>query len=330
MSWKRQYSIAMAAGILIGSIIALMIGNKLTAILAATVAAGITTWICSLDWIRIGEFIQRLVNKMNFQGAGLSLGEFFEPLIIIVKRAGQRISKEIPAEFKKSLVFRKNLASYLLLFLLGVVDLWIVIIWLVQVKNVTVSGFVMIFAAVVSTVCIAVSIILGVIGVAFGCFVFCYLLFAKDGMKYDDTIIPAKDSSDHVLFGWIVAAENDNRSALSSMLYMLWIRSINAIKILIFPFVFVLWGFVYLASYRTVLSSYLAMILTAIHISISYYSHWLAWTNTNFWLATAVVVMGGLWLGRYVEKRTNLNLLARPWPKIKFFEHLPKNVSTPA
>ena len=114
----------------------------------------------------------------------------------------------------------------------------------------------------------------------------------------------------------------DNRGALASVLYVLIIRTINALKIIAFSFVFAFWGLFALASYKTVLSIAGAVILTGIHTGIWCYYNWIAWSNINFWLATVVVMMIGGWLGRCIEHRTDFIFTA--WPTIKFLEHLPK------
>ena len=66
---KWKYSISIVLGILMASVVALFMGNAITAVLAGVLTAGITSWIASLNWAGAEKFSGELACKMSAAGA---------------------------------------------------------------------------------------------------------------------------------------------------------------------------------------------------------------------------------------------------------------------
>jgi hypothetical protein len=81
---------------------------------------------------------------------------------------------------------------------------------------------------------------------------------------------------------------------------MFWIRTGNALRIMAYPLVLVVWGSIALANNKTGLSAICAMILSGAHLLASYLYGGLSAVNPNFWLSFVIAIGVGAIAGRKI------------------------------
>lgn len=300
---KNQYSVSIVMGILVGAVVALLVGNTTTAILAGIITAGIATWFGSLQWERAREFATMVAKEVSVvEGAmdvfiftlntmrGIKtyisqLGRGALWILLVIPRMVFALATEVNAR-------KTAMAVFVPLFILVPYSL---LIFFVEDQN---NKMVDIF--LYATMTISALLVL-----VFTSVILTALLlsgpFTSHNMTEEDLMGDEPvDKFFRFMFGWFGQMILDNRGALTVTVYMLCIRTGNALRILAYPLVLIPWGFIALANNKTGIAALSAMALSGAHLSIAYLVGGINADNLNFWLSLAVAMMAGVIIGKKI------------------------------
>lgn len=296
---KNQYSVSIAMGILAGAVVALVVGNSTTAILAGVITAGIAAWVGSLQWSKAREFSDKVAKKMDIsflQGVFTSICTRMVWILLTPQR--------LAIEFYNSVESRKA-------FLCGMVAIIIPITLMIIIFLITPRAYL--------KATHPLYIILGIVPFAAS--------LSSVGMlwqKYqNDLILGIEIRKDTGCYDfsecWFWEVIDDCRyGALVATTRMLYIRTGNALRIIAYPLILMPWGFVALANNKTGIAALSAMALSGIHLSTAYFVGGIDAGNINFWLSLVVTMMAGVAIGKKIGEVREESLKISPLPAIRF------------
>ena len=300
----NKYSVSIIAGILFGLLIALLFGNCLTSVLSGTIVAFATTWVMSLNWS--WSSIKKIINifpVINF--------DFIEKTGITAKNNIVILGKKLKLIFQQI----KKPAEWRILICGLVLVLLAVFLLLIYCKSLLVLGSyyglylpLVMFWFLVEGMCTWLGIYYGSTLIKVGIF----------GSSPNDKSLYFSSFQN-----WYLSIYYDNRRTLLSIIYMLFIRTVNALKLLIciIPmfFIFLVWAFVKLSTIKTYGCAFCSGILMAIHLTVCYRYEWIDFANINFWQLALIITIVGWLTGKYlIQKEVEFK-----FPKIHWLEHLP-------
>lgn len=297
---KNQYAVSIMAvsiaiGILVGAMVALMIGNTTTAILGGVVSAGSTAWISSLQWSGARKFATDVADEINVRKHLQDIADLGGRIII---GTGKAVKWLLLAPIKLAIALATDVNARKTV--LG--TLIMLAIWIFSVK--LAPFFVLLLPA---TIGVAVVIL---------------------GSTLKNGPITLEEAKEEIqegnlgwfydfCFSWLNQLIIDDRGAIAAIARMLYIRTGNVLRILAYPFVLAIWGAVALANNKTGASALSAMILSGLHLAIAHLAGGIDMANANFWLSLAVAMGLGIALGRKVSAMRE-SATRRPLPSIKF------------
>lgn len=77
---KNQYSESIVIGLLAGAVVALIVGNSTTAILAGVITAGIAAWVGSLQWGKAREFAVSVADRIDVKEMTSAIANFLSSI----------------------------------------------------------------------------------------------------------------------------------------------------------------------------------------------------------------------------------------------------------
>lgn len=316
---KNQYAISIVMGILMGAMIALLIGNTTTAILAGVVSAGFTAWVGSLQWSKAKEFAidMSIAGKMDIANNIRNVKSAIDWMKNIIPVVGRTMKWILLAISKLAIALATDVNARKR-FLAGLAILAIFIFNVYLIRFLGASG------EVASTIGLLLLIPM-VLPTMASLAVFIRICTASEFQ------IKRLDADCYYflffLFGWFYQIMEDTRGAVSAIVWMLYIRTGNALKILTYPFIFAIWGMVALANNKTGASALAAMILSGMHLTIAHLAGGINTANANFWLSLVVAMGLGVAVGRKVSSMREPAAHQWPLPSIKLRDqvefHLP-------
>lgn len=110
-------------------------------------------------------------------------------------------------------------------------------------------------------------------------------------LKYDTT-------NDFV--SWIADGQGDGRAPLRSVLYMLKIRSLNAVRMVVWPVLCLVWAVRYLVNSNTRACVFSTVLLSGAYLGFSYFYGGISPANINFQLSLAIALIFGVIIGRKI------------------------------
>lgn len=303
---KNQYAISIVMGILMGAMIALLIGNTTTAILAGVVSAGFTAWVGSLQWSKAKEFAidMSIAGKMDIANNIRNVKSAIDWMKNIIPVVGRTMKWILLAISKLAIALATDVNARKR-FLAGLAMLAIFIFNVYLILFLGASG------KVASTIGLLLLIPMALPTMA------SLAVFVRICTASEFQIKRLDADVGYFLFGWFYQIMEDTRGAVSAIVWMLYIRTGNALKILTYPFIFAIWGMVALANNKTGASALAAMILSGMHLSVAYFAGGIDTGSANFWLSLVVAMGLGVALGRRVSAMRE-PAAHRPLPSIKF------------
>lgn len=281
---NARYALSICSGIIMGAIIALVVGNTITAVLSGLITAGVTAWIGSLQWEKAKEVtsdVAKWLGRSSYTAAQGTLkvaqktphaiGATIWSLCSIIKEAGTAVL--VDTKTQKAVMGLLTIPV-----LLVPVAYLFTFLWLADV--VMRDG--MIVATLVSVIILAVVVV--VLGIT-----------AIIADEYDTAAIFLTDWLEQMVF-------DDEHGVFMATARMLYFRTGNALMILAFPFILIPWLLVALANNKTGASALVAMTLSGIHLAVAYFVGGIDTANANFWLSLSVALGVGAVVGRKVQR----------------------------
>jgi len=345
---KYQYAVVIVLAVLFGAFITLWVGNTLTGVLSGVLMALAVSGLGSLKWEiglvqsvackaqAIAQFDYALffgrTRNMSRQflhavGKGMSwffrvgLYWFFKGLYCLTIGAGIFMARD----FVKKPDMRK--CWYYTVFS-ALVATGTGVLWGFYFDLLCLAPGAVIFANVIGVCFFFYFVVLSVGTVVLGLCVLFFLVygyvagakwaFVKKGIEpVSDS--PSKNAVADFLFSWWELGEKDNRPPFKSVLYMLKVRTLNALKFYAWVFLMLFYLPMKLFTFKTGAAMITAAVLSAIHLGVSYTFGWIAAGNVNFWLLCAVCMAVGAVAGMKIHalKKFEVKL-----PTITWLEHL--------
>lgn len=304
---KNQYMISIVTGIIVGAIVALMIGST-TAILAGIISAGAGAWLGSLQWSRAKGFAIDVADELGFAGEEMAhwasekisrTGKTLKWLLLAMKR--------LVVVFVTDVNTRKTVLAGLTVCIIPILP--------------TIFLFKLIFKPEITEITLyALILFVSLIPITINLWDVVFQIWKgriKDGVNADVLIkVRRLNPQNSFSFDWFYQIMEDDRGAIIAIARMLWIRTGNALKIIVYPCVLALWGVVALANNKTGASALSAMTLSGLHLAIAHLAGGIDINNINFWLSLAIAIGAGVVLGKKVHAMREP--VARPLPSIKF------------
>jgi len=311
---KWQYSLAVVIAFLSGALLGLSIGNMLTSVLAGTTLAGIMAWIFSVRWesfdMRSNELSERMSIKGAWSGMGAFMFEFvswFGRLVWVFAKVAFAILAAVPYFLFSSDKKRRAVLGFMLS--VGLVA----VLWM---NMSVISELHFRMYALLMLAFVATTLTLLAFGLMTAIFLSSIIHKTYRDINYGKKP-SSEDRSDSIarpgafLFDWLEEFMDSKNGTFYAFVDLVVIRTMNAIRMIAFPFVFVVWGMYVLATKKTGLSALCAkktglsalcaMGLSFAHLSVSHAYGGIVATNPNFWLLLLIGVGAGVWLGRKIH-----------------------------
>jgi len=303
---KYQYSVGITFGVLAGGLSSLFVTVASTAIYVGIIIAGLTSWVISLDWSLAKKFHGQVVEKLSVEVGGLA--EIFGKAIRFVLGilgcfcyVFVSLVVFLPRNLYKEKELRKLLFGSFFTFIIAMgVSIWywnLAFGYVPTQKLLNPTPVISVFMGVTAVAWI-VSLILAVMFLVLCGFVFCICCAFKPQKEASKS--SKRSSGELFVIGWLEELALDDGNIVVSLYRMFKIRTGNALRLLLYPLVLVVWGFYALANNKTGLCSLSSMFLTGIYLTLSRYLGWLSDSNLNFWLLLVITIGVGWQLGKKI------------------------------
>ena len=305
MKGKSGYSLAIVLGIALGAFTALWIGNTWTGVLSGMLSSGILAWIFASDWSKAGEVSLKLASKISAENIETAVVSGCGSLAGWVSSVPLKFS----AWLKKfdSLRHRKKVLAKWFIFLAVVLSFSFVMFGALLAMSLSDKSEGHLIAKTFECY-FAMSIFCSMILTGIAC-----LLALIDVPDCIRSWRKCRGNNFECLWYREMIADR-HRGAFASLFHILWVRTGNVLKIIIFLLFWFPCAFLWLATRKTGACSLSAMVLSGVHLG---YSHWLGgginYANLNFWLAFAIAAITGLWIGKWIYRYKGDWKI--PWPK---------------
>lgn len=305
---KFRYASSIGMGVLVGTIIALFVGNTTTAILCGVISAGLTTWLGSLQWSRAKKFATDVADRMDVAvlASGMKntipgIGKAILWLLSAMKKLAIALATNVN--------IRKTVLAGLVILAISFLSLFFVLttettpgVFLIIIFPLWLSALALAVISVIAVTIIWTSSILAPLTPE----------KAKQMRLYF-----LRHDKDSFLKNWFFQIIEDDYGSIAAIARMLYIRTGNALRILAYPLVLAGWGMTALANNKTGASALSAMILSSAHLALSHAIGDIDQANANFWLSLIVAMGLGATIGRKIYKMKESNEI-NSLPSIKF------------
>ncbi|OHA81529.1 MAG: hypothetical protein A2675_03620 [Candidatus Yonathbacteria bacterium RIFCSPHIGHO2_01_FULL_51_10] len=281
---KWWHGLAIAVAFMSGSAFGLLIGDTWSAVLSGVALAGSMAWILTLDWTLFHLRFNELSARMSVAGAGKAMGGFLFAL--------GKFIWSVPYSLVVNAAYRRLLVA--LAFLVGLVMIqwmiWVPILNLLQ--EAEGRGNFLSLTLSLGLLLLSPSFLAFVIAGA--------IVFIASPRAYrhtPDNSMAGHDPFGRFMFDWLTQFIESEKSTTFALIDLILIRGWNALRMIVFPFVFAVWGTYVLATKKTGLSAFCAMGLVSIQLAVSHWFGGIITSNPNFWLLLVIGAGVGVWLG---------------------------------
>lgn len=319
---KNQYSVSIVIGLLMGAAVALSIDNMTTATLVGVIASSITAWVGSLQRggearkfatgiakkVRVVEVMDVFIFTKNMMwGIKTYISQLIIRTLLAIRRMVVILATNVEA--RKAILAIFTVISIIVLNFMVISSLSMNIAFFPVIIQVVYAFYA--FCAFVVTIQAFYALVFIVVTV-----------ITSKALKESGPFLLSDDikkwNPDNIWLNWFSQMILDDRGALTATVYMLYIRTGNALRIIAYPLILMPWGFIALANNKTGIAALSVMVLSGAHLSIAYFVGGIDDGNINFWLSLAVAMMAGVAIGKKIGEMREESLEIPPLPAIRF------------
>lgn len=295
---NARYALSICTGIIMGAIIALVVGNTITAVLSGVITAGVTAWIRSLQWEKAKEVASDVVGWLGCSSCTATRGTL-------------KVAQKTPHAIGATTCFLYSITRRVVVALTTDIKIQKVVMGLLMIPVLLVP-----VAYLLSSLWLVDMVVKkGMIVVMLACII--YLAVFVIALALTAVVIDSYNDSAVFLGDWLEQMVfDDEHGVFMATARMLYFRTGNALKILAFPFILIPWLFVALANNKTGASALAAMALSGVHLTVAHFAGGINTDNANFWLSLSVALSLGAVVGRKVQRMSGE--WRYPFPSITF------------
>lgn len=288
---KWQYSISIVVAFIGGGLLGLYIGDSRTAVLAGVAFSGGVAWILSLDWGSSRKLFRELSEKMSVKGAGDAIGRcvwwWMKALVSLI------------VSIPYCMFFRDKQHTRAVLGMLLVVSIAIVLFMNGSILKGS-APLVIEFTCFIAT---GVALCGAAVYMAISLLMIWMDTYESVFNKNNEELGQLGNSNVFLNFAFIWEDQFifSEKNTFYAFIDLIVIRTMNALRMIVFPFVFAVWGMYALSTNKTGLSVICAMGLTYVQLTISNVYGGIIISNINFWLLLFIGAGIGAVIGKKIH-----------------------------